>query len=892
MIKIKKINSIQEMTEDQKEKYTELVYKNCSSIVYNFLQSNKDYIKKQLSGSMGRVFETEVLKQKKLKQSFLKQILEKLDDIRAEKFNNKILKYLFNQDKDLADAITINREFEEKQLITYFFKENINANLIKSIFECLGIETGITEEEFKKVAEQVQNESFEKELEKAKEEIESLKIKNKEEKAELEKKLKENEKHFKEKQKESESEVERLKDEINELKNNKPKTEIKTVYVERPKTNESEEKDKIIEEVEEDISEISNPLKNEINLRIDFQDAIDDLEERTLLGVVKAEGIQPNNGMIIVTPIVPIITENSNINREEFINNVDYRSDYSTFVLFITPNLLKDYLSGEDADNYQYYTSDEKFSVLFEAFCKKIIFFRPEFAVKEGERRKLNAVLIDDPVNYEDFNNSTFVPSMDLTKKEFENKINGHEDLILKNYPASLSSSLRYVFIKDTIYEINYVPSTNQIDGRYIQWKFNGQDNKPPYRKLDIKVINEFNDKYIITPGAFNDIPDSIYVKNIMLIQPSVKSNSLFDEDEFIYNVSENAKSKNLYYSEEDLKNFHVAVKSSNLVILAGPSGIGKTRLPMVYANTLGLDSARNTVLFVPISPSYLEPEDVLGYIRPISSKDGELFNAEYMESQTGLVSFLLDAAEHKDRIHLVIFDEMNLSQIEHWFAPFISLLEQDPDSRVLNLYADNLAVKNGEKYPSSISIGENVFFVGTVNIDETTKQISDRLLDRAIVINLAAPSFTNLKEMGEAKQENYPEITYSRFSTAMAKVENAALKFNDKEFSLINDLNTLLTESVYNKSISFRSLNKMAIYLSNSNGLLSRNEAIDFVISQIVVKKINGSREELEGILSDDDTQGILKILDEHSDVSEFAKTRKLVTQKIQELNKYGFTR
>lgn len=891
MKKIEKINTIHEMTDEQKEKYTELVYTNCASTINNFLQSNKDYIKKQLSGSMGRVFETEVLKQKKLKQLFLKQILEKLDNERAQKFNIKILKYLFTKDKDLGDAIIVNNEFDEKQLASFLCKESTDKDVINGIFECLGIDASVSEEELKKAAEQAESDSLRKELEKAKEELESLKRQGKEDKAEYEKKLQEKDEHSKKKIKEAEDEAKRIKAELEQLKKEKPKVEVRTVYVEKPETEDKEQEEVAVEETSP-VSDINEEIETEVNLQIDFQEAINDLEERTLLGVVKAEGIQPAKGMIIITPIVPIITESSNINREEFINNVDYRSDYSTFVLFITPGLLRNYLSPEDADNYQYFTSDEKFSVLFEAFCKKIIFFRPEFAERDGEKRKLNAYLVDDPVSYEDFNNSTFVPSVELTKKEFETKVAKHEDLILKNYPASLSSSLRYVFVKDTIYEINYVPSLTLEEGRYIRWKYNGQDNKAPFRKLDIKVVDESNDKYIITPGPFNDIPDSLYVKNIMLIQPSVKTNVLFDEDEFINNVGENAKSKNLYYTEEDLKNFHVAVKSSNLVILAGPSGIGKTRLPMVYANTLGLDVARNTVLFVPISPSYLEPEDVLGYIKPISSKENEPFNAEYMESQTGLVSFLLDASEHKDRIHLVVFDEMNLSQIEHWFAPFISLLEQDPDSRVLNLYADNLLVKNGEKYPSTISIGENVFFIGTVNIDETTKQISDRLLDRAIVINLAAPSFTSLKDMGEAKIENYPEITYSRFSTARAKVDNAALKFSDKEFNLINDLNTLLTDSVYNKSISFRSLNKMAIYLSNSNGLLSRNEAMDFVVSQIVVKKINGSREELEGVLSDDDTQGILKILDDHSDVSEFVKTRKLIAQKIQELNKYGFTR
>ncbi len=686
--------------------------------------------------------------------------------------------------------------------------------------------------------------------------------------------------------KEKDKKISTLEEKVTELKNKEPA--IKIVEVEKTRNDEKPVvKEPVLEKIEPEKND--SPVVDKIE--IDFETALADLEDRVLMGVVKAEGIHPDKGFVVVTPIVPILSENSNINREEFVNKVDYRSDYSSFMLFLNQEVLSIALSEDDCEEFPYFTNDQKFNCLFEAFCKKIIFFTPKFVQKDGDKYKLNAYLLDKPVAYEDFNNSTFVPSYNVSKKEFENTVTKHNDLILDNYPYSLSSNLKYIRVKDTIYEINYIPRSETTDGRNIFWKYNEQSTKEPFRKLDIKVGSEASDKFIFVPSIWESEPDDLYVKNIMFIQASTKTNTIFNEDEFINNVSENAKSRNLYYKESDLRNFHVAVKSSNLVILAGPSGIGKTRLPMVYANTLGLDVARNTLLFVPISPSYLEPEDVLGYVRPIS-EEGNTFNAEYMESQTGLVSFLIDAAEHKDKIHLVVFDEMNLSQIEHWFAPFISLLEQDPDSRVLNLYADNLNVKNAERYPSSINIGENVLFVGTVNIDETTKQISDRLLDRAIVINLATPSFTSLKDMGTAQSENYPEISFSRFATAVNKVGNSATEFSEKEFALINDLNSLLTDSIYNKSISFRSLNKMALYLKNSKGILSRNEALDFVISQIVVKKLSGSKEELDDILSDDDTKGILKVLNDHSDVSEFVNTKKIVQQKILEINKYGFTR
>lgn len=890
-MKFLQMTTIQEMNEEKEKLFVELIYKNYAHEVEKFLQTNKDYIKNNLTKSARKIFEDEVLKQKTLKPEFLRKILETLNPKLFENFMNRILKTAFKQDKELVNSITVNKEFKKEELINYLAKLPGEENdTIISIFDCLGIDTGITKDQLKNAQQSRLQEDMKKTVEERDILINSLKTQIHNYKETHNKELKEafaKAAKTKKELDEKDEEIKELKKTVKELQ--KKEQKVQNVEIDQK----AEDNLEVEETVNKKIGMVNEtePTIIEKGLTIDFNNALDDLESRTLIGVVKAEGVKPDKGWVIVTPVIPIISENSNIDREEFCRNVDYRSDYSSFLLFLNKDVLRMVLSDVDFEDYPYMTNDQKFSCLFGAFCGKLIFFRPQFVQKDGEKYKLDAYLLSKPIEYKDFNNSTFVPSFNGTRKEFESKIAKHSNLVMENYPYSLSSNLKYIFVNDSIYEINYIPDGLSTDGRAICWKYSEQSTKEPFRKLELNISSEPSDKYVLVPSPYSSEPDNLYVKNIMFIQPSTKSEAIFDEEEFINNVSKNAKSRNLYYKENDLRNFHVAVKSSNLVILAGPSGIGKTRLPMVYANTLGLDVARNTVLFVPISPSYLEPEDVLGYIRPMS-EEGNEFNAEYMESQTGLVSFLIDAAEHKDKIHLVIFDEMNLSQIEHWFAPFISVLEQDPDSRELKLYSDNLIVKNRDKYPGSINIGDNVFFVGTVNIDETTKQISDRLLDRAVIINLAAPSFTSLKNMGSAKTEIYPEITFSRFTTAVKKVGNSATEFNDREFALINDLNALLTDSIYNKSISFRSLNKMALYLKNSSNILSRNEAIDFVILQIVVKKINGSKEELEKILSDDDTQGILKVLNDFSDVSEFVNAKKVIQQKILEINKYGFTR
>ena len=873
-MEIEKFKSIKEMDEEQKKKFYEIVFNRCRKSLNNYFQSNKDFFTKKLSGNTSQLFQKEVLKHDHLELPFFSQLLDLCDDKREEKLINKAIKSLFKDDPVLAKAIA-ERKFERENLLVFLSKQTEEERKeILDFLSCLGIDADFTSKEYNEVKQQETIKSLEKQLSEKEKEIGNLKDAAKKDKDEHEKKLKDIKDENKKQLKEKDEEIKKLTKERDDAVNKASSINVS-----------KEAEEEVVKREDQEINEPSLPKQP------DIESFLNDFEKRTMLGVVKAEGIQVAKNWVIINPIVPLINDNAPINRDELYKRVDYRGDYSTLVLYLSQSVLDLVLSPDDAYSYAYMSNDDKYRCLYDAFCKKIIFFAPKlYGDGNNNRYKLNAFLLSKPIPYEDFSYSTFIPFFDASKKDFEGRIGRHEDLVLDNYPSTLSSALKYIYVKDTIYEINYIPDGQNTDKKYTRWKYNGQEGKEPFRKLDLKITEASSDKYILVPNCIDQAND-LYIKTISLIKSPTKSNPIFDEAEFIDCVSKNAKSKNLYYSENDLKTFHVALKSSNLVILAGPSGIGKTKLPLVYADTLGLDTARNTILFVPISPSYLEPEDVLGYVRPLSENNNET-NAEYVESQTGLVSFLIDAAEHKDKIHLVVFDEMNLSQIEHWFAPFISLLEQDPDARELKLYSSNLNMKNGDKYPSSINIGENVFFIGTVNIDETTKQISDRLLDRAIVINLSAPVFTNLKEMEHVDSDTYQEIAFSRFATAIKKVGNSTEEFSSNEFALINDLNNVLTNPSFNQSISFRSLNKMALFLKNSKDILSRSDALDFIVNQIVIKKINGSREELEDILSDDDTKGLLMVLNQYASLSNFTEAKKAIKQKYIEISKYGFTK
>lgn len=379
------------------------------------------------------------------------------------------------------------------------------------------------------------------------------------------------------------------------------------------------------------------------------------------------------------------------------------------------------------------------------------------------------------------------------------------------------------------------------------------------------------------------------------------------DEAIFLENLKMNALKRGLYYSDEDLCNFHICMKTNLLTIIGGMSGIGKSQLALLYAETLGMEYGKE-VLLLPISPAYTEPNDLLGFLNPNTGI--------YNESETGLASLLMlanKASKKEDSsMYMVIFDEMNLAQVEHWFSPFISLLELDEEKRYLHLFNENSHCVNN--YKSKIHIGSNVLFVGTVNFDETTKLFSDRLLDRA---NIFIPGKPTLNEMymncyNEAVNdlEHEPVIVHSEKYKNWTNIEalpSEKYKLTHEEIKVLDELHTLIHQQDQQKGISFRTAKNIAYYLNNipvdekGQPLISRERAFDIQLKQRVITKIRGIDAfvfPLLGKYKGDDfepgslTNYLLSFRYENKpDCLQFEKSIEVIKSKVKEIMHYGFT-
>lgn len=374
-----------------------------------------------------------------------------------------------------------------------------------------------------------------------------------------------------------------------------------------------------------------------------------------------------------------------------------------------------------------------------------------------------------------------------------------------------------------------------------------------------------------------------------------MKKETEFEEVDLIQKLKYIVSKKHLYYRDEDLVNFHTAMKSDGLVILSGLSGTGKSQLVQAYSEALGLPSTN--IDFIPVRPYWADDSDLIGY--------ADTVNSVYRPGDSGLVDILVNAEKNQNQLYVIVFDEMNLARVEHYFSQFLSILEMKSESRSVQLYNDELEARmyNKENYPASISIKNNILFVGTINTDESTFQLSDKVLDRSNVIRLnMVPFYENAHEDSNQKSESTnmhdkkQRVSLDKYEQFKKVSLNKKLTRDEK--TMLWKIQECLSSVDRNIGIGWRIVTQIDDYLSNLPQIESvdRTVALDMQLEQRVWTKIRGSEEQLRGLLGSNEgtvfEKGKLEqILDEYSNSSDFEKSREMLRNKAKDLKLYGFT-
>lgn len=195
------------------------------------------------------------------------------------------------------------------------------------------------------------------------------------------------------------------------------------------------------------------------------------------------------------------------------------------------------------------------------------------------------------------------------------------------------------------------------------------------------------------------------------------------------------------------LHSFHAALKTTDyspLVVLAGVSGTGKSQLPRLYASHMGFQ-----FMNVAVQPRWDSPQDLFGFYNYMEHRYKATELSRALRQMDRLTYPAKEGEERaiQEGMLLVLLDEMNLARVEYYFSELLSKLEMRsadledrPDLQALAAIEVETGALDTDQRSKSLLVGNNVLFVGTMNEDESTLSMSDKVLDRANVLRFGRP--------------------------------------------------------------------------------------------------------------------------------------------------------
>ena len=200
-----------------------------------------------------------------------------------------------------------------------------------------------------------------------------------------------------------------------------------------------------------------------------------------------------------------------------------------------------------------------------------------------------------------------------------------------------------------------------------------------------------------------------------------------------------------LYYDISDIRRFIAGMAVSHILILQGMSGTGKTSLAYAFGSFIS-----NSSTIIPVQPMWKERTDLVGYYNEFTKKFNETLLLEKMYE-----------ANYSSDMYVTVLDEMNIARVEYYFAEFLSLLElPNPEERYIDVVSDKWDNDPTQLKDGRIKLPENMWFIGTANNDDSTFAISDKVYDRAMILNLDTKS-----ERYAAPRTNGVSISYKQFN-------------------------------------------------------------------------------------------------------------------------------
>jgi hypothetical protein len=280
-----------------------------------------------------------------------------------------------------------------------------------------------------------------------------------------------------------------------------------------------------------------------------------------------------------------------------------------------------------------------------------------------------------------------------------------------------------------------------------------------------------------------------------------------------------NASQLRLYYDNYLLRAFIAGLACSRLIILQGISGTGKTSLAYAWGKFVKNDSC-----IASVQPSWRDKTELLGYFNEFTKK----FNESDVLAK-------LYRATFDDDVHTIVLDEMNIARVEYYFAEMLSILEMPSrDEWIIELVPNSWDSDPKKIINGKLKLPVNIWYIGTINNDDSTFMVADKVYDRAmpIDINTKVPPF-------KCRDQEAIEINASYLESLFeAAVEEHPI--SDKSLQRIREMDDFVIKH-FRIAFGNRIMKQLGIFVPvyiASGG--KEIEAIDYFIAKKILRKFD----------------------------------------------------
>ncbi|HOA84401.1 MAG: hypothetical protein GX057_07615 [Clostridiales bacterium] len=293
-----------------------------------------------------------------------------------------------------------------------------------------------------------------------------------------------------------------------------------------------------------------------------------------------------------------------------------------------------------------------------------------------------------------------------------------------------------------------------------------------------------------------------------------------------------------LFYDLKIIRLMFAGMASTKLILLQGISGTGKTSLPYIMGKYF-----QNDVTIASVQPSWRDRTELFGYFNEFTKR----FN------ETEVLRRIYEAS-YNDDINIIVLDEMNIARVEYYFAEMLSVLEMpDPAEWKIELVPSSWESDPKHLANGKLIIPQNVWYVGTANNDDSTFAISDKVYDRALVINLDS------KGMPFEAPETDPKLISYSYITSLFDMAVAEHPISKYYLEAIEKLDLYVIEK-FRVAFGNRIMKQLGIFVPVYVACGGTElEAIDYLLATKVLRKF----ESLNLSLIRDEFKGLMAFMD-----------------------------